>query len=114
MAYPIASNMTLSVSAYSDSADQIIPTYQLLGRGKLRLICKGSAIGLNAILKVNGVPIADNVKIPFTGTTGTMSFVDNVLVEQVVAGGRVELVFRNTTAGALTIDHTLQFEPLGK
>lgn len=112
MAYPIASKMTLSVAANSDSVDQITPTYQLLGKGKLRLICKGSAIGLNAVLKINGVPICDNVVIPYTGTTGTMDFLANVLAEQNVAGGRVELFFRNTTAGALTIDFVLQFEPM--
>lgn len=114
MAFPIASAMTLSVAANSDSADQVVPTYQIVGRGVLRLVCKASAIGLRATLKVNGVPIADNMVVGFTGTTGTMSMVDNEMVKQGVVGGRVELFFRNTTGGALTIDHMLMFEPGGK
>lgn len=114
MGFPIATKMTFSVSANSDSADIVIPTYQIVGRGNLKLITKASAIGLNAVLKLNGVPLADNVAIPYTGTTGTISKVDNVLVDQMVAGGRTELFFRNTTGGALTVDAILEFTPGGK
>lgn len=111
---PIATSMTLSVAAYSTSADLIVPTYQNIGPGMLRLVCKGSAIGLKANLKINGVPICDGVALPYIGTTGTLDFISNVLAEQRVAGGRVELSFTNTTAGALTVDSVLQFERMGK
>lgn len=114
MAYPIASNMTLSVAANSDSADQITPTYQFIGPGILKLIVKGSAIGLNAVVKVGGTPIVDNQKIPYTGTTGTLDQLANVMMEQKVRGGRVEFFLRNTTGGALTADFILLFEPTSK
>lgn len=112
--YPIATGMTFSTAAYSDSADQVVPTYQNLGPGILRLVAKSSAIGMKAVLKINGVPIVDNLAMPYIGATGGLDFISNVVCEQKVAGGRVELVWRNTTAGALTTDFVLQFEPTGR
>jgi hypothetical protein len=112
--YPIATGMTFSTAAYSDSADQVVPTYQNVGPGILRLVAKSSAIGMKAVLKINGVPIVDNLAMPYIGATGGLDFISNVVCEQRVKGGRVELVWRNTTAGALTTDFVLQFEPTGK
>jgi len=114
MAYPIASKMTLSTGAYADSVDQIVPTYQLIGKGRLRLVIKGSAIGQLVTIKVNGMPICDRMAIPYTGTTGTLDVAANVMLDQVVSGGRIEFFISNTTAGALTSDFVLTHEPLGK
>ena len=50
--------------------------------------------------------------IPFTGTAGTLDVSAHIIVSQVIQGGRVELFFRNTTAGALTVNYMLLFEPM--
>ena len=41
-----------------------------------------------------------------------MSTNDNTLIDQVVAGGRVELFLRNDSGGALTTDYTIYFTPM--
>jgi len=35
-----------------------------------------------------------------------------MVIDQVVAGGRVELFFRNDSAGTLTVDYLLLFTPM--
>lgn len=111
MGIVIASKMTFNVGAYDKSVDQVSGQYENIGPGQLSLWCLPSAIGLNATLKINGISIVDDQPLAFTGTTGAMSKVDNLLLSQAVAGGRVELSFRNTTGGALTIDYQLDYSP---
>lgn len=112
MAILVASTTALSVAANAKSADQVSGTYQYNQRGKYTLVTLGSATGLNVTVLVGGVPLSNDLPIPFTGTAGTISASDNVLVSQVMPAGRVELFFRNTTAGALTADSALYFEPM--
>ena len=112
MAVVIGSYTTLSVAANAKSADQVSGQYQYVGKGKFTLVALGSATGLNVTCKIGGVTIVDDLPIPFFGTTGTMSLTDNVVASQVMAGGRVELYFRNTTGGALTADYQLLFDPM--
>lgn len=107
----IASGMALSVAAGAKSADQVTGQYQYIGKGNLKLIAKGSATGMLYTLMCNGVAVANDQNVINFGTTGTMTAVDNVCVEQLVVGGRVELYFRNPTGGALTVDYQLFYEP---
>ena len=107
----IASGITFSVGAYTKSADKVTGQYQFIGKGNLSLWAYSSAIGINVTLKVNGVALVDDQPMSSFGTTGSMSKVDNILLSQAVAGGRVELFFRNTTVGALTVDYELQYSP---
>ena len=54
----------------------------------------------------------DDNYIPYAGATGGLSVRDNMVIDQVVAGGRVELFFRNDSAGTLTVDYLLLFTPM--
>lgn len=111
MAIVIASGTAVSTAANTKSADQVSGTYQFIGRGKVTLIAKGSATGMNVQCLVGGVALVNDQAIPYTGTAGTISVNDNIMVSQVMGGGRVELYLRNTTGGALTTDYLLMFEP---
>jgi len=108
------SGMALSTGAYAVSADVTTGTYQYVGKGVLTLVAKSSATGLNATVKVNGVPIMDDQPIPWFGTTGTMTIRDNIVFQQGVSGGRVECRFRNTSSGALTVDYMMLFDISGR
>ena len=112
MAYPIASAQALSTNAYVKSAEQVTGRNQILGKGQLQLFAKGSAAGMNISLNVGGVPLMDDLAVPAIGTTGGLSTQDNAIVDQVIAGGFVSLIFRNTTSGALTMDYMLLFTPM--
>lgn len=114
MAVVVAAGNAVSTAANTLSADLITGTYQFIGKGKLTLICKGSATGMYInTLSVNGVPLVAEQPIPFfTGGAGTLSVNDNVMCSQVVAGGRVEFRIRNSTGGALTTDYLILFDPV--
>lgn len=111
MAIVIASGTAVSTAANTKSADQVSGTYQFIGRGKVTLVAKGSATGMNVQCLVGGVALVNDNAIPYTGTAGTISVNDNIMVSQIMGGGRVELYLRNTTGGALTTDYLLMFEP---
>lgn len=111
MAIVIASGTAVSTAANTKSADQVSGTYQFIGRGKITLVAKGSATGMNVQCLVGGVALVNDQAIPYTGTAGTISVNDNIMTSQIMGGGRVELYLRNTTGGALTTDYLLMFEP---
>lgn len=99
--------------ANTKTADLVTGQYQYVGKGQLNLYAKSSATGINAQLAVNGIAICDDMLIPFTGTAGTISKNDNLMASQVVAGGRVQLFLRNTTATAgTTCDYFLEYIPM--
>jgi len=112
MAIVVASGTAVSTAANTKSADQVSGRNQYVGKGRLQLIAKGSATGMLITLNCGGVALADDNAIPYTGTAGTISVNDNVMVDQVVAGGRVELFLRNGTGGALTTDYLIYFTPM--
>ena len=111
MALVIASGVTISTAAYTKSADQISGSLQNVGKGKLTLVARGSAVGMNLTLSVNGIALINDQPVPFFGATGSLSMQDHIVLSQVIAGGRVEFYLRNTTAGALTMDYSVLFEP---
>ena len=112
MAILVASGTTISTAANTKSADLISGRNQYVGKGKIVLVARGSATGMNATLNVGGVALSDDNAIPFFGSTGALSIKDHVVIEQVVAGGRVEMFLRNTTGGALTTDYAVYFTPM--
>jgi len=111
VAVVVASATTFSVLANVKSVDQVDGQFEFVNRGNIQLSALSSATGLNVTLKVGGVTIIDDKPIPFFGTTGGMRVLDNIIVNQAVAGGRIELFFRNTTGGTLTTDFQVSFEP---
>lgn len=112
MAIVVASGSAVSVAANTKSADQISGRNQYVGKGRIQLSAKTSATGMNYTLNVGGVALIDDQICPYTGTAGTISVNDNVVIDQVVQGGRVELYLRNTTGGALTNDYIVYFTPM--
>jgi len=115
MAIVVASGCTYSQAANSKSSDLVSGRNQYVGKGRIQLVLKASAAaatGMLATLNVGGVALIDDQRIPFAGTTGTLSTNDNTLVDQVVAGGRVEFFLRNDSAGALTTDYAIYFTPM--
>jgi len=115
MAIVVASGVTLSTAANTKTADLVTGRNQYVGKGRLQLVVKASAAaatGMLCTLNCGGVALADDARIPFTGTTGTISTNDNTLIDQVVAGGRVEFFLRNDSAGALTTDYAIYFTPM--
>ena len=115
MAIVVSSKMTLSIGAGVKTADQIEGRNQYVGKGKITLVAKASAAaatGIRATLSVGGISLIDDQMVPFAGTTGGLSMTDNVVLTQAVAGGRVELNFRNDSAGTLTTDYQLLFTPM--
>lgn len=112
MAIVVGSGTAVSTNSNTKSADQITGRNQYVQKGRLQLIAKSSATGMNITLNCGGVALVDDNAIPYTGTAGTISVNDNVMVDQVVAGGRVELFLRNTTGGALTTDYIVYFTPM--
>lgn len=112
MAIVVTSGSTISIAANTKSADQVSGRNQYVGKGKIQLVALTSVTGMNYTLNVGGVALIDDQVIPFFGATGGISARDNVVVEQVVAGGRVELFLRNTTGGAVTNDFIVYFTPM--
>lgn len=115
MAQTIATGTTLSLTTGAKSADQVVGRNQYIGKGKITLIAKqaaAAATGIRCTLNVGGVALMDDQMIPYAGTTGTLSSNDNIVIDQVVAGGRVELIFRNDNAGTQTVDYNLVFTPM--
>ena len=111
MAVVIASGSAVSTAANTKSADQVDGQYQYSGAGTYTLACLGSATGMRITCKVGGYALVDDQPIPFTGTAGTISLIDNTMCSQKMKGGRVELYLRNTTGGALTTDYQLSYTP---
>jgi len=112
MAVVISSGSATSLAANTKSADRVSGQYQHVGKGKFTLISIASVTGLNVECRVGGVNLVADEAIPYTGTAGTIDSSAHIIASQVLAGGRVELFFRNTTGGAITSDHLLLFEAM--
>ncbi len=114
MAIVVASGVTLSLTTGLKSADQVTGRNQYVGKGRLQVIARGSAAaatGIRATVNVGGIALIDDQLIPFAGTTGALSIKDHMVIDQMVAGGRVEAFFRNDSAGTLTVDYLILFTP---
>lgn len=115
MAIVVASGQSVSTAANTKSADLVTGRNQYVGKGRLQLFAKSqtaAATGMLCTLNCGGVALADDSRIPYSGTAGTLSTNDNVILDQVVAGGRVEFFLRNDSAGALTTDYLITFTPM--
>ncbi len=112
MAIPIETGITVSTAAYTKSANLITGRNQFLQKGRLMVVARGSAIGMNLSVSVGGVPLMDDKPLPNFGATGGLNVKDHVVVDQVIAGGTAEMYLRNTTAGSLTTDYLVFFTPM--
>jgi hypothetical protein len=98
--------------ANTKSADLVSGTYQFIGKGKVTLVAKASAIAMAMTVLVGGVALVNDSLCPYFGTAGTVSINDNIVTSQVMNGGRVEFYIRNTGAATPTVDYILLFEPM--
>jgi hypothetical protein len=115
MAIIVATGVTTSLTAGAKTADLVTGRNQYVGKGRIQFAAKASAAaatGILATLNVGGVALIDDQVVPFAGTTGALSIADNMVIDQVVAGGRVELFLRNNSAGTLTCDYAVFFTPM--
>lgn len=115
MAINVASGVALSLTTGVKSADQVTGRNQYVGKGRIQFFARGSAAaatGIRATLNVGGVALSDDQLVPYAGTTGSLSVGDHGIIDQVVSGGRVELFFRNDSAGTLTVDFLVLFTPM--
>jgi hypothetical protein len=113
MGLVIVNATALSVAANATSAEQVqTSTYQFLPfTGTLYLAARGSATGLNVNFSAAGQTLCNDQPIAYTGTAGAISVIDHQVASVAVeANSRAELKFRNTTAGALTVDYVLVLE----
>ena len=103
----IVNGTALSVAANSVSSGQIqTSTYQFIPfDGTLRFAARGSATGINASMSAAGQTLCNDQPLPYTGTAGAISILDHeIAAVPIEQGSRAELRFRNSTAGALTVD----------
>lgn len=113
MSIIVGTGSAVSTAANSVSAEQISGLYNYIGKGRITLVAKASATGLNCTFAVNGIPLIQDAGIMWFGTAGTMTINDNVLLSQIIkAGGYLSLKFRNTTGGALTVDYMVLYDPM--
>lgn len=108
----VAAQTGLSVAANSKSADQVSGTYQFTPyEGELIVYARGSATGMNITLTVNGQQLINDLPVSQFGTSGALSKADHEVSSFTIpANSRVEFFARNTTAGALTIDFSVELE----
>lgn len=115
MAINVASGTTLSLLTGAKSPDQITGRNQYVNKGRIQFFAKASvvtALGIRATLNVGGVALMDDQLVPYSGATGLLDVSANGMIDQVVSGGRVELFFRNDSAGTLTVDFLVLFTPM--
>jgi len=115
MAIVVASGQSVSTAANTKSADLVTGRNQYVGKGRLQLFAKSqtaAATGILLTLNCGGVALIDDHSCPYSDSAGKLSVTDNILVDQVVAGGRVEFFIRNDSAGALTTDYLITFTPM--
>jgi hypothetical protein len=115
MVVVVASGVATSLTTGLKTADQITGQYQYVGKGRIQLAARGSAAaatGIRVTLKCNGVSLVDDLLVPWAGTAGALSINDHMIIDQNIAGGRIELFFRNDSAGTLTVDFVCLFTPM--
>lgn len=104
----VVSKMALSLTTGTTSADQISGTYQFVPKGIIRVYALGSATGLTMSVLNNGMSLMNAQAIPFFGATGGLKKTDNLIFEQAVNPGRLEMYFQNPTGGTLTADFIVE------
>lgn len=104
---PRMSGQAVSVAANSVSSNQVSgQTYEFLDRPmNLRLAAASSAAGINCTLIVGGVVVVNDQ--PISQANRFPIIPDDVVTGLRRAVGRIILTFRNTTAGALTVNFAL-------
>lgn len=114
MGVQIAAGTAVSTGANAKSADQVTGTYQFLPfTGRVTIIARGSATGMNLQCFVDGQAAINDMPIPFTGTAGAISQADHEVASFLAKkGSRIEFFLRNTTAGALTVDYMIMADPV--
>jgi len=73
--------------------------YENIPRGaRVRVYAVGAATGVRATI-LNGIPVVQDQAIKFNATSQFPTVPDDLLTEFVAPGGKLDIRFRNTTAG---------------
>ena len=100
-AFSIAAN-AVSAKVYAGKLYEFPPRPSVV-----RVRLSGSAVGLNATLLIGGTSVVNDQ--PISQSNRWPILPDDLLIQVPVrAGSRLVLTFRNTTAGALTVNHVTE------
>jgi hypothetical protein len=107
MAYGFMSDAALSVAANAVSANVYAgKLYEFVGPCTVRVRASASAVGLQATVLANGVAVMPDQAISQSNTWPKLP--DDMVIQFPFDGGRLILTFRNTTVGALTVNHVTE------
>lgn len=98
---PIVFRQALATST-TESGNLVIPTYDYVTAGRVRVFAKGSDANVRVNVFINGQMVLRNQQV-FVGTAGTLDNSANLVADIPTAGGRVEVTVVATT-GTPTID----------
>jgi hypothetical protein len=102
--YGFMSDSALSVGANAVSANVYAgKLYEFTGPTFVRVRCSAAAVGLNATLLAAGIAVVPDQAVSQSNRWPVLP--DDILTQFPFAGGRLILTFRNTTVGAITINH---------
>jgi hypothetical protein len=104
---PIAIQQGLALST-TESANQVVGTYLIIGAGRLRLFAKGTDNTVRCNFFVNGQQILRRSPV-FVGTVSTLDTSANLVADVPTIGGIIELTWVATT-GTPTVDFLLTYE----
>ncbi len=99
---------TIALST-TESANQVIQTYEYIDAGVLKLYAFGSAADCRINLFVNGMQLVRNQIIPFHGTTGLLDLSSHLMTMEGSLGGKVEITFI-ADAATPTVNFVLQYD----
>ena len=81
--------------------------------GVIRLLHNATAVGLLATVKAGSDVLQDNAPVPAGGTAGVLPSdqVVPAIVDEVMAEDRLKVVYSNPTAGAITVNGQIVYQP---
>jgi hypothetical protein len=90
--------------------------YEFVPRpGVVKYIHRATAVGLVATITSGSDQLLQEAPVPAGGTAGQTPSEFNVapIIDQVAAGDRQAVRYRNPTGGAITIDGIIDYTPVG-
>lgn len=107
MAFGTMSDAALSVAANALSANIYAgKLFEFVGQCVVRIRASASAAGLLIRVLANGVTVVDDQAI--AGDNLWPKLPDHMVIQFPFGGGRLLGFFRNTTGGALTVNHVTE------